>query len=132
MRVEIVDGYRDLEMHEWAVAKRDDILETGGASTCGIIAVLNYSQERAWMAHQMAPHEMLEDRREMLGDASFQMQSTDNIVILLAGCGPGETQDSDHKALCAEVIAYFPDATLVLHWGEKFLASVSTQAPAIG
>lgn len=121
MQVEIVDGHADLGMDEWAMAESGDILETGGASTCGIVAVLNHSQCRAWMVHQTAPHMILDDTTEMLDDAAASLQQTDNIEIWLAGCGSGSTKADDRIALMNAVSTYFPTKNPVIRWGSQEL-----------
>ena len=121
MKMDIVDGHADLNMGEWAVAESSDILETGGASTCGIVAVLNHSQGRAWMVHQTAPSMILDDAQEMLSDVSLHIQPGDSIEIWFAGCGPGHTQAADQQALSELVAGTLPSYPPKIHWGQETL-----------
>jgi hypothetical protein len=121
MQPTIIEGHVDLDMGEWAVAESSDILETGGASTCGIVAVLNHSQGRAWMVHQATPYMIIADTKEMLADASSQKRLDDDVEIWLAGCGPGPTQACDQQALFKALTTYLPNIVQKIHWGQEGL-----------
>ncbi|MBC2662790.1 hypothetical protein H7F50_13610 [Novosphingobium flavum] len=119
MQVEVEDGHRDLDMGEWAVADADDILETGGASTCGIVAVLNHTQKRAWLVHQPTPYMTPDETNVMLSNAADDRQPDDCIEICLAGCGPCASQAEDQGKLLELLRNYFPNLTPHLNWGKK-------------
>ncbi|KSB91742.1 hypothetical protein AS593_06890 [Caulobacter vibrioides] len=126
MRVEIIDNAVDLDMDAWAKAQAGDYLETNGASTCGIVAVLNHTQAQAWMVHQNAPYMTNDDTLEMLADAAQVAASSDDIEIWLAGCGDGVTKTQSREALIEAVKIYFPALAPRLDWGrEGLLATFS-------
>lgn len=119
MRVDIINNAVDLNMDEWALAQAGDYLETGGAATCGIVAVLNHTQALAWMVHQNAPYMTDEDTREMLGDAEDAAQPTDVIEIHLGGCGEGLEKLKSQQALIDLVKAAFPRINPQMAWGKE-------------
>ncbi len=121
MRVEIEDNARDLDMDQWAAAQSDDLLETGGASACGIVAIVNHTQALAWMVHQNAPYMTTRDTCEMLNAAAAAAQSGDDIEIHLAGCGQGSTQAASRAALVRLVSTTFPTISPQKDWCKEGL-----------
>lgn len=116
-KVPVIDGTMNLAENEWAIAEAGDHLETGGASTCAIVAALNQSQGLAWMVHQVAPYMITDDLSEMLADAAANADPADNVVIYALGCESGTTSQADRSAVLHEIRVAFPSIAPITHWG---------------
>lgn len=119
--VSIVGGKCDLGMYDWAVAGDGDLLQTGGASSCGIVAVLNHTQGLAWMVHQPSPDMYSADVEEMLDDAEAGRNEGDDVEICMAGCEPGWHSKKDRAKLITLAAASFPGVVPELHWSKQCL-----------
>jgi hypothetical protein len=114
------DGDCDVGQDDWGAVKSTHTIFTLGASSCGVVAVLNHTKEMAWLAHQSNPAEtMMNEVHEMLGDAEYGTDDGDYIKIILCGCEDGE--EASRAVMLKAVEEFFPDETPDEHWGSENL-----------